>query len=156
MNLFDIVTPANITAYWDNSSASQESYMGDFLFPVKKIAGIELNKIGGRAGLPVALKESMFDTQATYRDRQSIEVQKSKMPFFRERMKVDEELRQQILAISNDAILNTYVNRIFDDANNLIKGAKVSRERMAMQLISTGKVKLNGNGVKLEYDYHIL
>ena len=155
MNLFDIVTPANITAYWDNSQASQESYMGDFLFPVKKIAGIELNKIGGRAGLPVALKESMFDTQATYRDRQSIEVAKSKMPFFRERMKVDEELRQQILAISNDAILNTYVNRIFDDANNLIKGAKVSRERMAMQLISTGKVKLSGNGVKLEYDYHM-
>lgn len=156
MKIFDLLTPANITAYWDNyNNTTQELYLGDKLFPVKKIAGIELNKIGGRAGLPVALKESAFDTQAPYRDRLSIEVQKSKMPFFRERMKIDEETRQQILAISNDAVLSTYVERIFDDANNLIRGARVSRERMAMDLISTGKVALKGNGVNLTYDYNL-
>ena len=82
MKLFDIVTPANITAYWDNSQESQDTYLGNFLFPTKKIAGIELNKIGGRAGIPVELKPSAFDTQATYRDRLSVEVQKSKMAFF--------------------------------------------------------------------------
>ena len=155
MKLFDIVTPANITAYWDASQESQENYMGSALFPVKKIAGIELNKIGGRAGIPVELKPSAFDTQATYRDRLSIEVQKSKMPFFRERMKIDEETRQQIMAVSNDAVLSTYVNYIFDDTNNLIRGARVARERMAMELISTGKISVVGNGSNLVYDYHL-
>ena len=155
MKLFDLLTPANITAYWDVYNDNQELYLGDSLFPVKKIAGIELNKIGGRAGLPVELKPSAFDTQATYRDRLSIEVQKSKMPFFRERMKIDEETRQQIMAISNDAILATYVDRIFDDANNLIRGARVARERMAMELISTGKINVVGNGANLTYDYHL-
>lgn len=155
MKIFDLLTPANITAYWDNSNASQATYLGDMLFPTKKIAGIELNKIGGHAGLPVELKSSAFDTQATYRDRLSVEVQKSKMPFFRERMKIDEETRQQIMAIANDAVLSTYVERIFDDANNLIRGARVARERMAMELITTGKIKVKGNGVNLEYDYHM-
>lgn len=155
INLFDIVTPANVAYYYDKSLADQTAYLGDKLFPVKKIAGLELNKVSGSAGLPVALTESAFDTQATYRDRLSIEIQKSKMPFFREAMKIDETLRQQIVQLSNDTVAKTYISQIFDDTNNLIRGAKVARERMAMELISTGKVNLNGNGVHLEYDYHL-
>ena len=153
MNLFDIVTPANITAYWDSRKASQANYMGDVLFPAKQIMGLELSKIGGHAGVPVELKASNFDAQATYRDRQNIEVTKQKMPFYRERMRIDEEIRQQILAISRDDIVKQYIPYIFDDTNNLIRGAKVARERMAMELISTGKININGNGVKISYNY---
>lgn len=155
MRIIDLVTPTNVLQYWDNTKANQSAYMGEMLFPATKIQGLELNKIGGRAGLPVQLKASAFDTQATYRDRLSIEVTKQKMPFFRERMKIDEETRQQILAINNDAILKNYVSRIFDDAGNLIRGARATRERMAMELISTGHVKINGNGVKLDYNYNL-
>lgn len=155
MNFFDYITPANILAYWDNAKADQTAYMGEALFPATKIQGLELSKVGGRAGLPVRLKASAFDTQATYRDRLSIEVTKQKMPFFRERMKVDEETRQQILAISNDQILRGYITRIFDDAGNLLRGSRATRERMAMELISTGRVKIEGNGVKLDYNYNL-
>jgi len=34
------------------------------------------------------------------------------------------------------------MNRIFDDAGNLIAGAEVQAERMRMQLLSTGKIKI--------------
>ena len=153
MNLFELVNPSNVVAYWDDTNANQTAYMGEMLFPATKIRGLELSKIGGRAGLPVQLKASAFDTQATYRDRMSVEITKQKMPFFRERMKIDEETRQQILAISNDQILRGYVSRIFDDTNNLIRGARAARERMAMELISTGHVTINSNGVKMDYNY---
>ena len=156
VNIFDLVTPGNIVAYYDATHENQSSYMGEQLFPATKQMGLELNKIGGRAGLPVELKASAFDTQATYRDRQSIEVSKQKMPFYRERMKIDEETRQEIMKISaggNANILKPYLNRIFDDTNNLLRGARVSRERMVMELISTGKINIAGTGVKLEYDY---
>lgn len=155
-SIFDIVTPGNIIEYWNATNADQSLYMGEKLFPVKKQAGIELSKIGGSAGLPVELKASAFDTQATYRDRLSIEVSKQKMPFYRERMKIDEETRQELLNIAsagNSNVLMPFVNKIFDDTNNLIRGARVARERMAMELISTGKVNILGNGVKLTYDY---
>lgn len=155
MNLFDMITPQNITAYWDNRKADQSTYMGERLFPARKIVGLELNKISGRAGLPVTLKASAFDTQATYRDRLSIETTKSKMPFFRERMKIDETTRQQILQISQEQVLKGYLSRIFDDTNNLIAGARARREKMCMDLISTGHIKIEGNGVKLDYDYNL-
>ena len=34
-------------------------------------------------------------------------------------------------------------------------GARAQRERMAMELISTGHVKLEGNGVKMDYNYNL-
>lgn len=155
MNIMELVTPANISAYWDARKANQSLYMGEMLFPAEKIQGIELNKISGRAGLPVELVPSAFDTEATYRDRLSISVEKTNMPFFRERMKIDETTRQQIMMIQQDSILASYIPRIFDDTNNLIRGARAARERMAMQLISTGKIAVKGNGVNMEYDYHL-
>ena len=85
MNIFDIVTPANIVTYWDDTKADQSTYLSDYLFPKQQVMGLEINKISGFAGLPVTLKPSAFDTQATFRDRQTVELQKSKMPFFRER-----------------------------------------------------------------------
>ena len=111
MNIMDLVTPANITAYWDARRNDQSQYMGEMLFPAEKVFGLELNKVGGRAGLPVELVPSAFDTEATYRDRLSIEVQKTQMPFFRERMKIDETTRQQIMTISQDSqsIYSTYL-----------------------------------------------
>lgn len=153
MNIFELITPQNMIAYWDASKENQQNYMGDWLFPSRKVVGLELSKISGRAGVPVTLKASAFDTQATYRDRVGIEVQKTKLPFFRERMLIDETLRQQLLAISNENVLRSYVQNIFDDAGNLRRGAKAQRERMAMQLITTGHVKIEGNGVKLDYNY---
>ena len=155
MNIMELVTPANISAYWDARKARQDLYMGEMLFPAEKIQGIELNKVSGRAGLPVQLVPSAFDTEATYRDRLSISVEKTNMPFFRERMKIDETTRQQIMMISQDSILQAYIPRIFDDTNNLIRGARAVRERMAMELISTGKIAVKGNGVNMEYDYHL-
>jgi hypothetical protein len=156
VNIFDLVTPNNIVSYWDDFKASQDNYMGETLFPSTKQLGIELNKIGGRAGLPVELKASAFDTQATYRDRLSIEMSKQKMPFYREGMTIDEETRQELVKLSqsgNQSILVPLVNKIFDDTNNLLRGARVARERMAMELISTGHITIAGTGVKLNYNY---
>ena len=155
MNIMELVTPANISAYWDARKANQSLYMGEMLFPAEKVQGLELNKVSGRAGLPVQLVPSAFDTEATYRDRLSISVEKTNMPLFRERMKIDETTRQQIMMISQDSILKAYIPRIFDDTNNLIRGARAARERMAMELISTGKISVKGNGVNMEYDYHL-
>ena len=89
----ELVTPANISAYWDARKANQSLYMGEMLFPAEKIQGLELNKVSGRAGLPVQLVPSAFDTEATYRDRLSISIEKTNMPLFRERMKIARKMR---------------------------------------------------------------
>lgn len=157
MTIFDIVTPGNIIAYYDKRMGNQ-NYMGDMLFPATKQLGTELTKIGGRAGVPVELKASAFDTQATFRDRLSVETRTQSMPFFKEGMRIDEKIRQQLLNLAsagNAKVLEPLVRNLFDDTTNLLKGAKVARERMAMELISTGKITINSNGVAMEYDYGI-
>lgn len=156
VNIFDEITPGNIISYWDAFRSNQQSYMGEMLFTPKQQLGMKLNKIGGRAGLPVELKASGFDTQATYRDRLSIETSSQTMAFFRERMTINEELRQEMMRIysaGNANVLTPLLNNIFDDTNNLIMGARVARERMAMQLISTGKISVNAHGVMMDYEY---
>ena len=157
VTIFDIMTPGNVISYWDARKGVQ-NYMGEMLFPHTKQLGTELTKIGGREGIPVELKASAFDTQTTFRDRLSIETRTQTMPFFKEGMKIDEKIRQQLLNISaggNSAIMKPLINNIFDDTTNLLKGARVVRERMAMELVATGKIVINSNGVALTYDYGV-
>lgn len=155
VTIFDIMTPGNVVSYWDARKGVQ-NYMGESLFPHSKQMGTELTKIGGREGIPVELKASAFDSQTTFRDRLSIETRTQTMPFFKEGMKIDEKIRQQLLNISaggNKEVMKPLVNNIFNDTTNLLKGARVVRERMAMELIATGKIVINSNGVALTYDY---
>ena len=105
ISIFDIVTPGNVIAYYDKRMANQETYMGELLFPATKQLGTELTKIGGHAGVPVELKASAFDVQATFRDRLSVETRTQTMPFFKEGMRVDEKIRQQLLNLAVLVIL---------------------------------------------------
>ena len=158
MNFTDLITPGKVITYWDDSKADQSNYIGDYLFPPAKQLGIELTKIGGRAGVPVILKSSAFDTPTTFRDRVSVETRTTSMPYFKEGMTIDEKIRQQILQVQaggNGAQLMTLMNNIFDDTNNLLRGARVMREYMAMSLLSTGRIPVMSNGVQLEYNYGI-
>lgn len=158
MNISDLITPSYEIAYWDNFKANQDAYLGEVLFRPRKQLGTELNTIGGRAGLPVELKASAFDTQATLRDRLSVERRSQELAFFREGMTINEKIRQELqnyLMASNTNVIQPLINNIFDDTNNLLKGARVARERMAMELIASGKITVNANGVEMTYDFHI-
>ena len=44
MNIMDLVTPANITAYWDARKADQSKYMGEMLFPAEKVVEPKTHK----------------------------------------------------------------------------------------------------------------
>lgn len=154
----EYIVPGNIITYWDATKNNQAKYMGEMLFQPKQQFGTELTKVGGRSGLPVQLKASAFDTPTTFRDRISAEVKTQTMPYFKEGMTIDEKTRQNLLNIAaagNADVLMPLMDNIFDDTNNLLRGARVVRERMAMQLLSTGTIDVASNGVNLTYDYGI-
>src|SRR5690606_37879085 len=114
--------------------------------------------IKGFNGLPVQLKPSEFDAKATLRDRIGLQKVDTEMPFFREAMRVGEKERQELLrlmaSINSDYIMPV-VSRIYDDATNLINGARVVSERMIMQLLSTGKISIEANRIAYDYDYQL-
>lgn len=155
-NIFDLVTAPEITAYWTELNQDRAPYLGETLFPNQKKLGLDLKWLKGSKGLPVVLKLSAFDAQAVPRQRIGFEKVSAEMPFFKESLYVDEELRQElnkVLESGNQAYIDAVINRIFDDEGQLIDSAAVARERMRMSLLTTGTITMVSNGQAYTYDY---
>lgn len=155
MNLRDFFTPDAIAAQWTEVASNQIPYLGTGLFPARKKAGLDLRWIKGSKGLPISLMPSAFDAKATFRDRIGISISETEMPFFREGFHIKEKDRQELLRVqdSSDPYARAVIDRVFDDANNLIDGANVVPERMIMQLLFGGKIGIKANQVDYTYNY---
>lgn len=155
MNFFELVTSSNLVAYWLEKDLNDVT-VGDQLFPFKKEIGIKLDWIKGANNQPVGLRLSAYDSKSIRRDRQGIEKVETEMPFFKESMVVDEQMRQQLntlLQTNNEALIRAIIARIFDDEIKLIKAAYETVERVRMQLLTTGTITLASNGQSYSYDY---
>ena len=158
MSIFDLVTSADIVAYWERKTQDRAPYLGEELFPDEKRRGITLKWIKGSSGLPVVLKPSAFDVTAVPRPRIGFDVLSADMPFFKESKYIDEELRQELNMVTesgNQALIDSIINIVFDDETELLEGAAAQRERMRMQALTTGTIAMEGNGQVYEYDYQM-
>ncbi len=162
MNLTEfrkLVTPTVIAANWTEAQSNKIPYLGETLFPSKQKAGLDLKWIKGSKGVPVSLMPSAFDAKATFRSREGVKMLETEMPFFREGFKIKEKDRQEILRIKekNDPYMNDALNKVFDDASNLLEGALVVPERMIMQLLfadsGNAGITIEANGVNYTYNY---
>ena len=159
MDLRKVFTPAAIAANWTEVASNQIPYLGSTLFPARKKAGLDLSWLKGSRGLPISLMPSAFDAKATFRDRIGFDKIETEMPFFREGFKIKERDRQELLRVqeSTDPYAAEVLNRVFDDARDLIDGANVVPERMIMQLLfpieGNTKISIKANGVDYEYNY---
>lgn len=158
--IFDYVVAQEVTAYWETRQAAQglPPYLGDVLFPARKQMGLDLSYIKGSKGMPVELNLSAFDARAIKKNRIGFQEVKTSMPFFKNSISIDEELRQKLLlAISagNAAYVDTILRNIFDDNVRLLEDAAVTREKMRMQLLSTGTIVMANNGQEYNYDYQL-
>ena len=159
MRLTDIFNAASIAFNWETyvADSNEPPYIGEGFFPAKKKAGLDLKFIKGSSGLPVSLQESAFDAHARLRDRIGISTFQTEMPFFREGFLISEQDRQDILRAqeSNDPYALQALQRIYDDSQELIKGANVVPERMRMQLLAPadGALKISMKSEKTGADY---
>ena len=156
--IFDYVVAREIAAYWETRQAEQgmPPYLGDVLFPSEQQLGLELSYIKGAKGMPVELNLSAFDAKAIKKNRIGFQEVKTKMPFFKNSMSIDEELRQKLLLAiqaGNQNYIDKILANIFQDTVTLIEDAAVTREKMRMQLISTGTITMANNGQEYLYDY---
>lgn len=155
-SIFELVTAEDIVAYWETQEDELEGLLGDELFPSQQKLGLDLKWIKGSQGLPVVLLPSAYDVKSMKRDRIGFEKITAEMPFFKESMYIDEELRQQlnmVLETGNQAYIDAVMNRVFQDDIALLNGAKAQRERMKMQLLTTGAISITANGQSYDYDY---
>lgn len=156
MTIYDLIVSSEIVAYWELKLQDRKPYMGEELWPDDKKLGLDLNWLKGSNGLPVVLKPSAFDVAAIPRPRIAFDKLSAQMPFFKESVYIDEELRQElnkVIESNNQAYIDAVVNRIFADEMNLLEGAAAQRERMRMMALTTGTIVMEANGQAYEYDY---
>lgn len=159
LELEKIFTPKAMAARWDESANLRIPYLGEGLFPAVKQAGLDLKWIRGSKGLPVSLMPSAFDAKATFRDRIGVSTILTEMPFFREGFKIKERDRQDLLRAmsTNDPFAAATIERIFNDGEELLEGARVARERLRMSLLFPVNgdlgISIKANGVDYTYNF---
>lgn len=158
MTIFELVTSQEISAYWTELTQDQEPFIGEELWGVSQKRGLDIKWIKGAKGLPVVLKNSAFDAAAIPRARIGFEKLSAQMPFFKESIYIDEELRQElnmVLETGNQAYIDSVMQRVFDDEIQLVRSARVSREVMRMMALTTGVISMSSNGQNYYYDYGV-
>lgn len=156
--IFDLVSAANIAQYWIEKNVNELPLLGETLFPYQKEIGVKLEWIKGAKNQPVALRLSAYDSKSIRRDRKGFEKYSTEMPFFKESMYIDEELRKNLntmLQTNNEQLVNQILTKIFDDQITLIKASYVTMERMRMEALTTGMITLASNGQAYSYDYGV-
>lgn len=157
-SIFDLVTAKNIVEYFLEKNVNTQPLLGETLFPNVKEIGIHIEWLKGAFNQPIALKLSAYDSKATRRNRPGLEKFIGEMPFFKESMYIDEDMRQKLntmLQTNNEAVVDSILMKLFDDQINLIKAARISLERMRMEALTTGKLTLASNGQSYTCDYEV-
>ena len=158
MTIFDLMQSQELTAYWEELIQDEAPYPCEELFPSDKKRGISLKWLKGAKGLPIVLNTSAFDVHAVPRARIGFEKLTAEMPYFKESMYIDEELRQElnmVLETGNQAYIDSVMNKIFDDETSLLRGARAARERMRMMALTTGVISMASNGQAFSFDYGV-
>lgn len=155
-SIFDFVSAPEITAYWETFTKDRPPFLGETLWGTQKKLGLDLKWIKGSQGLPAVLKPSAYDVGVVPRGRMGFDRISAEMPFFKESMYIDEELRQQlnmVLETGNQAYIDSVLNRVFSDTVQLLDAARTRREAMRMSLLTTGAIDIEANGQAYSYDY---
>lgn len=158
-SIFDYITAQAQAAYWNDYLAEQSEapFLGEELFPDKKQRNLKMSYIKGASGIAKVAPLSAFDVKVLRANRIGFEKQETEMPFFKLAMGIDEELRQELLMAeaAGEQYYQEVLRRIFDDNMTLLKSMSVSRERMRMQLLTTGAIVMESNGQSYKYDYEL-
>lgn len=157
-SIFDFVTANEMRAFWETNQAGEPPLLGETLFDTDQKLGLDLKWILGASGLPVVLAPSAFDVQAKPRARVGMSQMVANMPFFKESLYIDEELRQQlniVLESGNQPYIDAIVRRIFNDNATLLKAARSRREMMRMSALTTGIITIAANGQSYDFNYGV-
>lgn len=150
-NIFEAkITAQNAKLIYESNE--RKPFVGEIFFAPTTQVGLDINLIKGKDDLPVALVSANWDTDVLYRDRIGFETLSAEMPYFKEAYKISEKLRQQIIT-AQEQYRSPLFNQVFKDVDNLVLGADVTAERLRMQILGTGTISIQENGVDKQYNY---
>lgn len=157
-NIFSDIDSSNIVDHWTNQANTGEPLIGEVLFPQKVQTDSQVEWYRGQNTAVAPLALSSFDTESHIRDRSGLQKISTNTQYSKDSFYIDEKTRQQLLRVQasgTDAQKDALLNHVFQDTDNLIKGAQTTAELMRLNMLKTGKINLRSNGVQMDVDYQM-
>lgn len=128
-------------------------YLGDTLFPERKVDDIEFDMIKGANNLPVAAQVHAFDSKTQLANRDGAKKSVEELALIKRQIRMDEKTIIRVNTPRTNAEQQQAINTIYDDIDNMVNAVKARVEAMRMEVLSSGKLAINENGVKANLDY---
>lgn len=130
------------------------AFLGETLFPERKIQDFDLEYIKGANRLPVSASIHAFDTESEIASRDAMEKIKQSLALIKRKIKMDEKLLIKLQSPRSNAELQTAKKLYFDDVDEMVLSVKTRIEAMIMELLATGKITTDENSISgLSLDY---
>lgn len=129
--------------------------LGESLFPERKIQDIEFDMILGSGGLPVSASVHALDTETQIASRDQIQRGAQALALIKRQIPIKEKEIIKIQTPRSNAELNQAISQLYNDSDKMVESVKVRVEAMRMELLSSGKIKIEENGVKVTLDYGV-
>lgn len=127
--------------------------LGESLFPERKIQDIEFDMILGKGGIPVTASVHAFDTATQIASREAIQRGAQSLALIKRQIPLTEKEIIKIQSPRSDAELEYVLSQLYNDAEKMRESVQVRVEAMRMELLSSGVIKIEENGVKVTLDY---
>lgn len=153
-SLLGLVEKKELLDFSQAFSIDRPDYLGNRLFPNRKAQYFqaEAYRLCENGNLPMVAKVHGWDVEAEVSERIPFEKVETEEILIKRKINQTESLRKLInRGIPSDKVLDY----VYDDATNLSDSVVARAELMKMELLSTGKVKIDENDVKLDVDYGV-
>ncbi len=144
-----------VTSYYIEklqSSNALTPYMLEDIFPYNKTENLEFETIFSSEHYPVSATFTGFDGGGKLMGRDGL----SKFVEELRPIKITRALGGKLLTLwaqtKADQLL---INPLFDDIKAVYDGVRIRTERMRAEVMQTGKLEINENGVKFAVDYEV-
>lgn len=128
--------------------------LGEELFPEVKKQSLEFDMLTEGSRTPVIASVHGFDTESEIGQREA-KKKAIELALIKRKMQLKEK---EIIALEsprNEAEKNYLMKKVFADIDALVESIKARVELMRMEVIATGKVTLNENGLNATIDFGV-
>lgn len=156
--IYDVVNSKFTSVRWQEDDKDRTPFLLEAWFPTEKQLGTEITYFKGKKPNVRPLDLSAYDVPALPLEREAFEKVTTDIPFFKNKMAMNEKIRQEllkVLATNNQAYIDAVLNQVYNDNKTLLEDATLTREIMRAMLLTTGVVAMESNGQAIAYDYGV-
>ncbi len=157
--LIDLMKTSSLNSFYGET---KRTTFAETVMPAIYLNSFDLKVIRGAKNQEVQIiQASTYDVDPMARDFQTTVTLHEDKPFFREKMSLDEKKRKDLLEVlqRNDAgEIEAYTLQIYDQfagRNGFLASVSGMNTYTLGQLLATGVVNINDNGVKYFLDYKV-